>query len=100
MIKVRKSEIWLGKGYVDQDTMIYSLPEKWKAESLPKGTSIQSKFGNYSFDISAQDNKITCIRYFTLTGGSYSPGDYKQFFNFMQAVSKSDNTRLLFTKAD
>ena len=94
--KARKSEFWLGRGFIEHDTIVYKLPVRWTPESLPKGMTVQSKFGNYSFSIASDDHELIYIRNFDLRGGTYKPEDYKQFNDLIQSISKSDNTKILF----
>ena len=98
MLKPRQSDILISRSSVDYDTLVYKIPKNYKYESIPSGTSFDSKFGNYSCTVSAKENEIVFIRKFTLFEGRYKPGDYKQLYDFIMSVSKADNTKILLTK--
>ena len=98
MLKPRYSDILVNRSSVDCDTLIYNIPENYKYESVPPGTTINSKFGNYSCSISANQKEVIFIRKFTVLEGRYKPSDYKDFYEFVLSVSKADNLKIILTK--
>jgi hypothetical protein len=98
MLKQRQSDILISRSSVDYDTLVYKLPKNYKYEYIPSGSNIDSKFGSYSWSVSAKEGEILFIRKFTLLEGRYKPSDYKQLYDFILSVSKADNTKILLTK--
>jgi hypothetical protein len=78
--------------------MLYIIPKNYSYESIPSGNTINSKFGSYSCSVSANEKGITYIRKLTLLKGRYKPSCYKEFYEFILAASKADNTKIMLTK--
>lgn len=98
MLKPRYTDIIISRSAVDYDTLIYTIPKNYRSESIPAGTTISSKFGSYTWSVTAEENKITCIRKFTLLEGRYKPSFYKELYDFILAVSKADNSKIILSK--
>jgi len=98
MLKPRSSDIILHRSYIDTDTTIYTIPSNMVVESIPLGKNISADFGEYSYSISTDGNKITYIRRFLLKEGRYEPGAYTSLYNFILEISKLDNIKILLTK--
>lgn len=98
MLKPRLSDILISRDYVDYDTIIYKIPKNFSYESLPAGKTINSIYGSYSYSVKANDSEIVFIRKFVLLEGRYKPAMYKELYDFMLAVSKADNSKIMLTK--
>jgi hypothetical protein len=98
MLKPRYSDILLSRSFTDCDTMVYYIPKNFRVESLPSGIKIDSQFGTFSYSVSGSENKIVYIRRFTVNEGRYKPAEYKNLYEFLLAVSKADNTKVILTK--
>jgi hypothetical protein len=98
MLRKRNSEIIINRSYADYDTLIYIIPKNFKYESIPSGTIRTSAFGNYQWSVSASEKEIVYIRKFTILQGRYQSSFYKQLYDFILAVSKADNTKIILTK--
>ena len=98
MLKPRYSDILINRSSTDYDTITYNIPKNYQLESVPTGSNITSSFGSYSCSIMGSENKIIFIRKFTILEGRYKPSFYKEFYDFILAISKADNTKILLTK--
>jgi hypothetical protein len=98
MIRPRKSDIVIRESFTDQDTLVYRLPAGYAPLSPPKNVNLSSRFGEYSFSVSLAGDQLTCTRRFILKGGKYPSAYYKEMYDFILAVSKSDNARVLLSK--
>lgn len=98
MLKPRHSDILINRSSTDFDTLIYKIPGNYQYESIPASTNVNSRFGTYSFTVSATGNEIICIRKFSILEGRYNPLDYKELYEFILSVSKADNTKVILTK--
>lgn len=98
MLRNRNSHILISRSSVDYDTVVFKLPKRFIAESLPPGITINSKFGNYSCSISATTDEIIFIRKFIIEEGRYDPKYYKEFYDFILSVSKADNAKVLLVR--
>ena len=98
MLKPRYSDVIISRSSIDYDTLIYKIPKNYKYESLPSPVTINSRFGNYACSVSAKENEIIYIRKFTILEGRYRPSEYKELYDFILAVSKADNSKVLLSK--
>jgi len=98
MLKPRQSDIIIHRSYTDCDTLIYKLPKNYRNESAPSGNTINSKFGSYSSSVTTNETEIVFIRKFIILEGRYKPSLYKEFYDFILAVSKADNIKYMLTK--
>jgi len=100
MLKPRLSEVLIGRSSVDYDTLIYQIPKNYKPESVPEGKSLSTVFGDYSCTISVKDNQISYIRKFSINQGRFKPSEYKNLYEFILAISKADNIKIIMTKGN
>jgi hypothetical protein len=98
MLKSRYSDIIINRSFIDYDTLVYQIPKNFIFESLPPGKNIDSRFGNYSYSVTQNDNKIIYSRKFLIKQGRYKPSEYKDFYEFILSVSKADNVKMILTK--
>ena len=89
----------ISRGYFDEDQLTFSLPKDMQVESMPKPIEIKTKYGDYSAKVTqAEDGKIVYERSMLLKQGKFSKNDYKEFRNFMKAVNKADNSKIILIK--
>jgi len=98
MIRKRQSKLVIERSSIDIDTIVYKIPSNYKIESLPKGKTLKSAFGEYEFYVSAKGNEIIYVRSFTIREGEFNPSEYKNFYDFVLSVSKADNSKLMISK--
>ena len=98
ILKPRLSEVLIGRSSVDYDTLIYQIPKSYKLESVPEGKSLSTIFGDYSCTVSVKDNQVTYIRKFSIKQGRFKPSEYKNLYEYILAISKADNIKLIMTK--
>jgi hypothetical protein len=100
MVKTRYSDIMIGRSSIDCDTVIYRLPKNYRPESLPKGTYLKTDFGTYTFNVSTNGKEIVYSRKFEITEGRHKAIRYKELYDFILAISKADNQKILLTKTE
>lgn len=98
MLKKRHSDIVISRSFSEFDSTVYSIPTSMHPETLPEGIKLNTDFGSYSSSVSLRDNNIIYVRQFVLKGGRYKPLMYGKLYDFILAISKADNTKLLLSK--
>lgn len=98
MLKPRFSDIVINRSSTECDTAVFILPKNYRYESLPLPVTINSQFGSFSCSVTASDKGIIYIRRFTLLEGRYIPVYYKDLYDFILAISKADNAKIILTK--
>jgi hypothetical protein len=92
----RRQELFIGEGYKDIDHLDIVLPEGYQVESLPKDTTVESKFGSYSISFKVlAENKIEYNRNLIIRKGTYPPEDYKAYRSFRKRIAKLDKSKIL-----
>jgi len=92
----RKTNIVLRGNAADLDTIRYHIPESIYPEFLPEPVTIKSKFGEYESQYKLDQGNLIYIRKMKVTRGEYPPEAYKELIDFYKAVSKADNTKVVF----
>lgn len=98
MLKPRRSDIFIDRPSVDYDTIVFQIPDNYIVDAIPSGNSINSVFGEYSNTVSLKDNEITFTRRCLINQGQFNPDEYKKFFDFVNAISKYDNVKVMLKK--
>ncbi len=98
MLKPRSSDIFIDRPSVDYDTIVFQIPDNYTVDAIPSGNSINSVFGEYSNTVSLKDNEITFTRRCLINQGQHNPDEYKKFFDFVNAIAKYDNLKVMLKK--
>jgi hypothetical protein len=94
-VEDRKSDVVVGVGFLDSDTMVYALPEGYAVEFKPEDTTIKSNFGNYSTSVAVAGNTLTYIRTFAMREGRYPAASYTEFIEFWKKIVKADAAQVV-----
>ena len=92
----RKTDVVIRYGYVDFDTLVFTIPEEIYPEFTPEPVKITSQFGEYEAQFLIDQNKLTYIRKMKLKDGTYPPESYNELIDFRKSVNKADNTKVVF----
>jgi hypothetical protein len=98
MLTKRKCDIYILKSSIDYDTLIYKIPAGYKVESLVPAKSLNSDFGEYSCSVTSDNDKIIFSRKFLIKEGRYPATKYSSLYDFILAVSKADQLKIMLTK--
>jgi transglutaminase-like putative cysteine protease len=80
------------------DTIIYTLPDGYSVEVIPKIERIESDFGWYNAQVSLEDNQAIYVRNFGINSGVYPSTSYEQFRSFFKEVRKNDGATVVLKK--
>lgn len=94
----RENDLYINRGYVDIDSLVYHLPENFKVEQLPKDVHIQHPFGSFSMSVEQKDNELLYLRKIELNQGVYDSEQYNELVNFFRKVADADKDRLVLKK--
>lgn len=95
-IAERKTEVVTKSNFVDQDTVVLSIPENLYPEFLPQAVKISSKFGEYEANFQFDAGKVVYTRRLKMWKGRFPKESYNELVEFYKNVSKADNTKLVF----
>lgn len=95
VLKHRTLPLYINRGYVDEDTITYSLVSGMKVASGSLSEFIETPFGEYSMRISQEGDTLTYYRKFLLHEGTYPAAAYAAFADFMNRVNAVDNAKIV-----
>jgi hypothetical protein len=98
LIKARKSDFAIQRSSTDCDTLIYTIPPEFKITSPSAGRTINSAYGDYSYSVILDKNKVIYTRKLVIKQGRFKASEYKNFYDFFLAVSKADNEKIMLSR--
>jgi transglutaminase-like putative cysteine protease len=92
----RQTDVILKQGYIDIDTVIYQIPEKFHKEHLPEAIAFESPFGSYHAGFTFENNQLIYVRKMEVNKGRFPASSYGDFRQFRKDVIKADNQKVVF----
>lgn len=92
----RKNPIVRRMAFIDIDTVVYSIPEPFNPEYQPNPIKVSSRFGEYEAQFKQDQNRFIYIRRLKMNSGEFPPESYDELIGFLKAISKADNTKVVF----
>ena len=89
-VRNRKSDMCIRRAFMENDTVIYKLPDNFSVTNLPEKSEIKTKFGKYTTFTTAEGKSIRYIRHFELNKGVFSPDEYSDFRDFIEQIATAD----------
>ncbi|WP_419699105.1 DUF3857 domain-containing protein [Mucilaginibacter sp. NFX135] len=99
-IRNRRHEVYINRGYTDEDEIIYTLPAGYHLDMHPNDVSITKPFGKFSATITVNGNELKYKRRVQLLDGTYSKDIYQDLIDFFQAIVESDDNNVTLTKGN
>jgi len=84
------SEVELDRAYQQNDSVRIEVPPGFSIEYLPERKQINTRFGNYSSDISAGGKYIFFSRRLNFDKGHYPRETYPEFYQFITDIASAD----------
>jgi len=99
-VRNRRHEVYINRGYTDEDEIIYTLPANYHVDLRPADVSISKPFGKFSAIISVKGNELVYKRRVQLIDGTYSKDIYQDLIDFYQAIVESDDNNITLAKSN
>jgi hypothetical protein len=94
-IKNRTLPVYINRGYTDEDSIVYTLPDNVITELIiGQDKAFKSPFGEYVCKASLVGNKLTYYRKFILNDGTFPAAQYNEFSKFINDVNAADYLKL------
>lgn len=94
----RANPVHITRGFYDEDTFTYELPDGYKIILPPNKKEIKNPFGYYTAEASLNGRVITYKRKMLLNEGNYSAEEYQNLVDFFQSIADADGIEAVFTK--
>ncbi|HYG01214.1 MAG TPA: DUF3857 domain-containing protein [Chryseosolibacter sp.] len=95
-IEKRQSPVVIKQAFTNIDTVRYELPDEIYTESLPETISHKSIFGEYEAQFIIDQNSLIYVRKFFIRKGTFPAESYNEMIEFYRAVTRADNTKVVF----
>ena len=100
-IRSRKLPMTISRGYLDEDSFTFKIPEGYQVEAIPDVMMIENEFGEYVMECSLdQDAEINYKRKLFIKKGDFSSEQYNDYREFRKEVSKADKAIIVLTKTN
>jgi len=93
-VRNRTQPLDLKRGYIDIDSISFSLDESIIPIILPKSLKLDTKFGVYELEVKMQDKKLIYYRKLLMKDGLFTASDYEGYEKFVNDVADNDRLRL------
>ena len=98
-VRNRANPVFINRGYYDEDLIVYELPAGFKANAAPEKRSVETPFGQYSFEVTINGNKVEYLRKMHLREGRFNAEEYQTLVEFFQKVADLDTIQLEIEKS-
>ena len=96
-VKNRTLPVFINRGYVHLDTIVYHIPENAKLTTELIDQSLQNEFGAYEIKTKLEGNKLSYFRTMKLNSGTFPADRYAVFSRFMADINNADHVRFVFS---
>lgn len=98
MVRNRQEPLYLNRGYVEEDSIIWQIPEKMHVIVPIVNKEIQSEFGSFRIKAIAENNKLIFYRKLIRNNGSFAADKYDKYVSFMSDVQSYDKVSLVLSQ--
>ena len=92
----RKTDLVLDFQGIDEDKIVYQIPEHLHPEYLPEPVTIESEFGTYSSSTNFENGKLTYVRRMEYNKGRFDKSLYEEYREYRKKVVRADKAKVVF----
>ncbi len=96
-ISQRTKELYLNRGYTDEDEIKYHLPEGFIMEAKPQDIEIKNEYGYYKVKTTLSGNLFMVTRKLVINEGVFPASKYAIFNEFINTVNRNDHGKIVFS---
>lgn len=96
----RRNDIFLRRDEKEIDTIIYSVPNNYAIEAIPKELVLDTEFGSYTSKVTTDSESVIYMRSFELNKGKYSKEKYIEFKKFISDIRNADNQKVVLVSTN
>ncbi|MGV3697347.1 DUF3857 domain-containing protein [Flavobacterium sp.] len=98
--RTREFPFEMERGYTNEEEIEINLPEGFVVEAKPNGLEQDTEFGYYKIEFNTiSPVKLLCKRKLVIKKGVYDKSKYENYRKFRETIAKTDNSRIVITKA-
>ncbi|WP_114937241.1 DUF3857 domain-containing protein [Mucilaginibacter endophyticus] len=99
-VRNRRNDVYINRGYTDEDEITYTLPAGYKVDTRPKKVSIEKPFGKFESSTTVNGDKLIYSRKMQLIDGTYSKDTYQALVDFYQSIADADHDNVTLIKGN
>lgn len=99
-VRNRRNDVYINRGYTNEDEITYTLPAGYKVDMRPKKVSIEKPFGKFESSATVNGDKLVYSRKLQLIDGTYSKDTYQELVDFYQSIADVDNDNVTLVKGN
>lgn len=84
--------------FVEEDSIVFVLPESFRVRGSTKSDTVRSEFGEYRFDMLPQKGGLLWRSSFTSRARTVPLVDYPDYYDFMSSVGKQASPKVVLQK--
>lgn len=94
----RKHPVWIDYPIAIHDSIIYKHPQNLQLNKKSEDVELESKYGNYSVNFIAEENRTIVVRELNLKPGRYNLNEYPDFYNFIFHIKNTERKNAILYK--
>ena len=91
----RRMPVYRAYAFVDKDSVTLHLPKGFNPESIPKGKTFATEFGEYNSSIELKDDQLVYYRELKMNRGTWPKERYSALVDFYTAIVSADKVKLV-----
>lgn len=99
-VRNRRNDVYINRGYTNEDEITYTLPAGYKVDMRPKKVSIEKPFGKFESSATVNGDKLVYSRKLQIIDGTYSKDTYQDLVDFYQSIADADNDNVTLVKGN
>lgn len=95
----RKEDIWLEMGYLDEDSIMLTIPEGYSIEACPKEVCLEQPFASFIFSLQSDGKVIYVKNRLLMRSGTFDKSLFPQFTEFIHTIHNIYNQKIILKKS-
>ncbi|ASU34455.1 DUF3857 domain-containing protein [Mucilaginibacter xinganensis] len=97
-VRNRINNVYITRGYLDEDEVIYKIPEGYHLEKRALNVKLNKPFGTFTAIMVLNGNQLIYKRRFQLNDGTYDKNTYQEVVDFYESVVDADDYNVVLLK--
>ena len=94
----RQEDIWINRGYLDEDDITLTIPDGYVVEARPKNVSIEYPFATFSFSLQVDGKNIHVKNRLLKRSGTFDKSMFPKLAEFFRTVSNTYSQKIVLKK--
>jgi len=94
-VENRRMPVYRSYAFIDKDSVIFRLPKGFIPESIPKGKTLSTEFGEYSSTIMLKNDQVFFVRKLKMNRGTWPKERYTALVDFYSSIVNADKAKLV-----